>query len=240
MIAGITLIAAAVPLVGCGGQPERAATVGEPSAAASALASADSNGAGSPGSQLTVAQAEAALPEVSELPTGWSTDPDRTMTKDDGDSGEEAVEPARCEVVFKGLRANAKIKESARADADFAAGGIGPFLGVTIKSFPSDVDTATFAALTTGLSNCPKFTTTKGGERTNFTASALSFPKLGDATYAVRFKATTNGMTVAYDVAGIAVGHNLIQVGQVAVGGAVDAKVMETVARGVVERLGKV
>jgi hypothetical protein len=238
LLAGVVLMAGAAPLAGCT-ESERAVTVSAPSTAGSAPTSADSSGARAAGDVLTAAAAKAALPEVGELPTGWSTDPDQTVTKNKGDAGKETVQPQRCEVVFEGLRANAEIKESVRVAADFTAGGFGPFLGVTIKSFPEEFDTSTFADLTSGLSECPKFTTTKGKERTSFTASALSFPKLGDATYAVRFKATTDGITAGYDVVGIAIGHNLIQIGQVAVGGPADAKVMEAVARGVLERIGK-
>lgn len=238
VVAGGVVLATATGVAGCSSHPERAATIVEPSTAEAVRSSAAEAG-DSARSELTTAQVEAALPQVVDFPTGWSTDPDRTVTKDDDDSADETVEPARCEAVFKGLRDNAKIKESVRADADFTAGALGPFLGVTIKSFPNDFDTSTFTDLTSGLSKCPKFTMTKAGEKTSYTASALSFPKLGDATYAVRLTAASSEITAGFDVVGIAVGHNLVQVGQVGVGGSGDAKVMETVARKVIERLGK-
>jgi hypothetical protein len=234
------LLAVLAPASGCSVRPERAATVSVPadaSARSDQASTAPATG-GDAGRLLTAAEAKAVLPTISEMPTGWSTDPDRTVTKDGADTNEE-VEPAKCAPIFDGLKKNGKLTPAVRADADFAAGALGPFLGITVKSYAKTFPTSTIDDLTAGLTACPKFTITSKGEKTTYVASAMSFPNLGDATYAVRFKASNQTITAGFDVVGIVIGQNLVQIGQVAIGGSADAKVMETVARKTLARLAK-
>ena len=51
--------------------------------------------------------------------------------------------------------------------------------------------------LTNIVSQCPKFTSIdKGGARSEYTLAALSFPELGDQTFAAKLTVAAKGLTV--------------------------------------------
>ena len=60
------------------------------------------------------------------------------------------------------------------------------------------------------LSKCPSFTSTVNSEMTKFTVSALSFPNLGDQTFATRMTGGTQSITATLDVVIVGVGHNMV------------------------------
>jgi hypothetical protein len=192
------------------------------------------------GRLLTAEEARAALPTVADLPTGWSVDPEATVTSDgdEGDDSDTIYEPAACRDIFDSLDTDTFQDSATEENADFSAGALGPFLGVTIASYDEAFPEDTFSQLVGALAQCPEFTTTDtDGTTTDFSAQPLSFPNLGDETVALRLNATSEELSFGFDLVGVRVGNNVITLGQIAVGGAADASVLEDVARGTLERL---
>lgn len=202
------LAAALLVLSGCAEErSSRAQTVDPPSesSAATEPAPAESSAAepdDAAGEQLTQEQADAALLTVQDLPTGWTTDP--AAEEDDGP--DDITEPAECAQIFQALEDQQD--PVAQAEADFTAGGFGPFLSQSVSSF-DDSTTDALAAVTEALNACPTFTSIDAdGVRAEFTAAPLSFPNVGDSTVAVRLSASTEDFDLAFDVVAVSLGNN--------------------------------
>jgi hypothetical protein len=107
---------------------------------------------------------------VEDLPTGWSP----YTNSDDEDTGE-------------GCDAEPSLQPDVEAETTFSQGSFGPFLVESLGLYGDDraADDAVteFRAMT---ERCQSYTTTEDdGSTTTVTFSPLSFPKLGDDTYAV-------------------------------------------------------
>lgn len=148
---------------------------------------------------LTQEQVDAALLTVAELPTGYSPD-----ASNDGDDTTDTTEPAQCAQIFRGLEDSQAAVF--KGEANFTAGGFGPLLSQTIGTYESSTE-GVVGAFIEAVSTCAAFTSIDAeGVRTEFTASALSFPNVGDATAATRLNASTRGFDLVYVV--VSPGHN--------------------------------
>lgn len=159
------------------------------------------NGAGR---LLTQAEIEAALPTVQDMPTGWTRD--KENEEDDDSEDDEKVTPVRCEEIM----GEAEDDEDAVAEATraFKADDFGPFLTVEVSSYDAEVPDDALDEVADALSKCKKFTMVDAeGSKTKVVAESLSFPNLGDETFAVRMKMDTEFLPAALDLVMVRVGH---------------------------------
>lgn len=242
----VAALAVVGTLAGCSdAPPERAGTVEEPSGAADpAAGSTDETSEevelDAVGRELTDAQAKAALPAVSALPTGWSVDPENSLNDEsDGDST-ATIEPAECQAIMDDLGDESDDEPTGKASRTYTAGMLGPFMGVEISSYADEVPDDVFKKTLDALTACPELTSTEDGVATTFTTSSLSFPNLGEESAAIRMAATSDGMPVGLDMVFIRAGHTIVSVSTATVGaGAGSADAMEKVARATVANLEK-
>lgn len=240
---GLALIAA-LALAGCGGEdrPERAGTVEESSGGASESSQTSESSDSSEveidavGRTLDDQEAEAALPDISSLPTGWSID---TETSDDeDDESEGTVEPAKCEAILDGVSESWDKDPVGEAEKSYTAGQMGPFMEVSISSFDEEYPDDVFGKFLKAFESCPEFTSVEDGESTTFKVSGMSFPNLGEETVAIRMAAESDGIPIQADLVAIRAGHNVVSVSHSGLGGDGDsASVMEATARKVVQNL---
>ncbi len=245
----LAMAAAVVGLVaGCGeSPPERAGTVNENSGDADQQSAEEGEQTedvelDAVGREVTNEEAEAALPQVSSLPTGWSVDPENSLNDDEDDEGESeaTIEPAECKDIMGGLADDEKDEPTGEASRTYSAGMLGPFMGVEISSFADEVPDDSFSKVLDALSACPEFTSTEDGEATTFKTSSLSFPNLGEESAAIRMSATTEEMPVGLDFVFIRAGHNIVTISHATVGaGGGSGDALEKLARATVANLEK-
>lgn len=235
--------AAALALSGCGSDdpPERAGTVEESTSADSSTSeAADQETPSKPdvdldgiGRVLTDEEAEAALPAVSSLPTGWSVDDSDDGAEDDADDlpDDDEIEPAECKAIMEDMEDAWDEDPVGEADRDYMAGMLGPFMNVEINSFEEEVPEEAFGEVLTALETCKEFTSTEDGVATTFTVSPLSFPNYGEESAAVRLSAESEGTAIALDLVMVRAGHNALNFIHMSLGGAADsAEALEQLA----------
>jgi hypothetical protein len=128
---------------------------------------------------------------------------------------------------------------SAEAEASFE-GGLGVILEQGLESYENeDVPQQRFDDVIAVLNECPTFSDTDAsGEKTEFSVSSLSFPKLGDDTVALNIKVKTADFDGAINFAVVRLGRNVMSVAQ---GGlTADAAVLEQVTRKGLDKLAAV
>ena len=226
-IATTTVILVATAACGSGdsGSSDRARTIAAPSASAEPEAPE-----GDGDRTLTEAELTAALLTVADLPTGYTAVPasedDASETEAEGD----------CQRQFESLSA-AEGDEAASAKASFGGGGLGSVLEQGLESYEDEGTVEErFDNVVSVLSDCPTFSTIEeDGTTTDFTVTALSFPKLGDDTVALAITGTTPDFTIAINVAIVRLGRNVMSVIQ---GGlTADAAVLEQASRTGLDKL---
>lgn len=194
------VVAVMLGLVSCGGDADRALTVSEPTSSASPNGDVD----GSLGAPSTT-DAQAALLTLDDLPAGWTVDPE------DGGGGfglggsggtPDSPESSECARVARELNDEEPIAE---AEADFTAGGFGPYLTHSVSFF--DQDTAPMVErLATVLGDCPEALSKQYEDPSfDYRIQPLSFPELGDRTTAVRMVAMSGFTTATFDFVAVAV-----------------------------------
>ena len=236
--------AAALALSACGGDdpPERAGTVEESSNADSSSESSaepvedETSSAAeveldSVGRVLTEKEAEAALPAVSSLPTGWSVD-DSDDGADDADElpDDDDVEPAECRAILEDMDEQGDAEPVAEADRTYMAGMLGPFMAASISSFEEEIPEDIFGEVLKAFETCNEFTTTEDGVTTDFTVSPLSFPNYGEESAAVRMAAESQGVALTLDLVMVRAGHNALSFMHTSIGGGDSAEDLETLA----------
>lgn len=226
-----------VLVAGCSeDRPERAVTVGEKDELApdpdDPPASKDEP-PDAAGDKLSQAQVERALLGIKEMPSGWAvSQPDQ-----EEDDGQTVAEPRRCQELLDDLE-QSDMEAEAKAEVEFEQGGsFGTFFSMSVESFENDSD-ADLESIASTMTKCPKFTTVEDGEKTKFTVSALSFPNLGEQTFALHMVAETGGFTIPLDMVIVVVGHNAVTF---ATGGFVGMRgeELEQLARKGMQRLGR-
>lgn len=120
------------------------------------------------GQTVTRSDLQAALLETNDLPTGFSPNPDLLGGK-----------------VHKLCNATYSIADKGKAEVGFAKSNFGPFVVESLRLFP-DAE-RTLNASTRAATSCSKWTDSDGAR---YTIAALSFPRVGDQTLAVRLSAT--------------------------------------------------
>lgn len=187
------------------------------------------------GRLLTADEAEAALPTMQQMPKGWSRDPDNE--DDDDDEMGDDVEPERCQAVFDALETDDE-DPAVSAERAFEQDDFGPFVTVEVQSYDEELPDGRFGDVVDVLEDCPEWTSTDDeGTKTEFQASGLDFPNLGEESLALALEATSEGWPFTMDMVIIRAGHNLVTAMHMAIGGKSDAELLEQVARTTMENL---
>lgn len=158
----------------------------------------------------------AALLTLDDMPTGWTGTAPTVESRTPG-----GTYASFC-------AAELPARSIAAAAVDFEKSALGPLFSQTIVLYPDgDSAEAAFDDLLEAARNCPEMTDSAGNTNT---FSPLSFPAIGDETFAMR----SSGL-VELDIINIRVDDALITIMHGGLG-AVDSAQTETFARAAVER----
>ena len=137
------------------------------------------------GQKATAEQRKAALLTVEDMPTGWSIDED-----DDDDSGPFGEGCAPLTALEKKYP-----DEGDDAEIAFTQGELGPLFGEEVSSLDTADEVSTrIADLKEALGECPSFTYKDDrGATQRVTIAPVSFPTVGDESFAVRISVTFRG-----------------------------------------------
>lgn len=161
----------------------------------------------------------AALLTLDDMPTGWTGTAPTVELRTPG-----GTYPSFC-------AAELPARSIAAAAVDFEKSALGPLFSQTIVLYPDgDSAEAAFDDLLEAARNCPEMTDSAGNTNT---FSPLSFPAIGDETFAMR----SSGL-VELDIINIRVDDALITIMHGGLG-AVDSTQTETFARAAVARYGR-
>lgn len=182
MVTGFTVALA----IACGGGNERATTIEStvtPITAPDETATIDqtsSTATATPDDDEIAEGLSEALLTLEDMPTGWTVSPPDEDEEDDGDdicgiaSGQFAEDAA------------------ARETSDFQKSELGPLLNHTIDFFPDGDAKRVMAEFGDALGSCTEWTDIdEDGTETTWRLSPLSFPKIGDETFAFRMSTVT-------------------------------------------------
>lgn len=193
----------------CGGSDDtgedRARTIDAPATSAAAEPEGDGD------KTLTEAELKAALLTVQDLPTGYSVG----ESEEDEDSTVDAGSD-ECSEKYEALGEADEKDVSAEAEASFEGPSLGTILEQGLESYEDeDVPEQRFDDVLAVLNECPSFTDTdEAGEKTEFTVSSLSFPKMGDDTVALNIKVKTSEFQGVVNFVVVRLGRNVMSVAQ--------------------------
>ncbi len=229
-------IAVAGLLAGCGGGPDRARTIGESSTGTSSAGGSTSQRPEPPsaGDELTSAEAKKALLTVEDMPTGWSAAPPSSSSS----SSSDTIKPESCQKLFDEMDSQSGPGAKVSQEVSFTSGGaLGAQLTETVSSFDAGDQQDKVGKLADRLTTCPTFTSVDAdGSTTKLEMSGLSFPNLGDQTFAFRAAGTVQGIDVTLDGVFVATDHNVVSI---TVGGlrTIDGSELEQIARAGVRKV---
>jgi hypothetical protein len=147
---------------------------------------------------VTSESLRSALLTADDLPAGYVED-----TSQGGPTAPGTPDNPACAAALKGFKDSATVRRDApNADAKFTAGEAGPFLLQSVSWLPGTEATRGFAAFRAALAKCASWSVTgPDGTKSTFTLVPMTFPTLGDDSYALR---------VTIQLAGLSVGANLV------------------------------
>ena len=191
-----------------GGSDDRAATVDAPPAGTPAKPAEDSGR----GDALTEAELKPALLTVQDLPTGYTVG----ESSEDEDDSEASGASDGCSAKYKALGDADETDVSAEAEASFEGPSLGTVLEHGLESYEDeDVPEQRFKDVLSVLNDCPTFSETDDtGAKTDFTVSALSFPKKGDETVALNIKVKTADFDGVLNFVVVRIGRNVMSIAQ--------------------------
>lgn len=228
----VTMTALALALGACGGDDDDglAQTVTTTSTT-STTPSAPAERAGDEPSTTTTAapgprDPQAILLKLEELPTGWTTSP--PDEEDDGTSDMDCFAEA----------AGEDFDDQADAEVAFQQSDFGPFIGASVTVEESgDAAQERVDLFATGMQACDGYTETdEDGNETTWTVSPLSFPDLGDGTFAARMGTTTFMGPMNVDIVVTRVDEVIVFTAHMSIGAA-DSELTERVQRLQVDRV---
>lgn len=156
------------------------------------------------------------LISLSDMPTGWTGEAPTFEERTPG-----GTYTAYC---VDGLPS----RSIARASVNFERSAFGPLVSQTIVLYPDRASASdAFADLVDAASGCPEFVDQSGNR---FTLNPLSFPNLGDETFALR-----SGGTLEIDSIKILIDNVIIDITNGGLG-AVDSALTEEIARLAVDK----
>ncbi len=161
--------------------------------------------------------------QLSDLPTGWSAAP---AEEDDDESFCDGRDPFN------------EIEPQDEAESTFQQSELGPFVVSAASRYSDDAEAAEVLDLLADVAEaCQSFSVTEDdGSETEYTITPLSFPELGDDTFAFRMSATTVLGPITLDLAAVQEGPIVVSVGNGGLGSA-DGELTEALMRTMVDRL---
>lgn len=202
LLVALALTTACVPSID-GGADE-----GSSSSSSTSDSSAPSKG----GQPLTEKQAEAALPDGSEIPGEITVDPEEPQDEDPDASSDPDV----CrDIQLDGEEGEILDEETTvRAQRNYA-GHEGGVVSVQVTSHASPVPGALFDDAGAAQSECAEFAKTDHGVTTTWKIVPANLEPMGDRTYVVGLRMLDGDSTFAgglVRLAGVSIGHNLVYI----------------------------
>jgi hypothetical protein len=164
--------------------------------------------------------------QLDDMPAGWSVTPPES----DDDTDDELCE---------GQDPFNEIEPQDEAESGFQQSELGPFVSSAASQY-ADEDQAgeMMDQLAEATNACQSFTQTdEDGTETEFTISALSFPDLGDETFAFRLAATTMLGPLTMDFAVVREGSTGLLIANGGLGAAPDSELTESLLQTMLDRL---
>lgn len=163
--------------------------------------------------------------QLTDLPTGWSVSPPDDDEEDD-DTFCEDMDPFN------------EIPPQEEAESSFQQSDFGPFAASGASRYADDDEASSVMDLLTEMANkCQTFTETdEDGTETSYTITPLSFPNLGDDTFAFRMAGATPFGPINIDIASVRQGEIVISLVNGGLG-QVDSALTETLTRKMHDRL---
>lgn len=167
---------------------------------------------------------EQVVVQLSDMPTGWAVSPPEEEESDD----------AFCD----GLDPFNEVTPQDEAESTFQQSDFGPFVASGASLYKDDDEAAGVMDRLTDMANtCQSFTQPEDdGTETEYTISALSFPDLGDDTFAFRMAGTTAFGPLNLDVVAVRDGALVLAVINGGLGAA-DSELTESLMQTMAERV---
>ncbi len=218
MALAITASVALVPTA-CGddeGPSERADTIEESSTTTAASSGDSGDGTDAPegaDAPAVVAEQEAKLLEVADLPTGWSAEPDDGDEDDaadeDGTDDDDSDMAEDCGI-DGGLLPD-DIEPLAQVERQFAKGMVGPFVFAGIARYAEGEAETALDRFDDMVQQCRQFSSTdEDGIETSGTMQPVSFPSFGDQSFAARMTIESEGMAGQGELVAVRQGDELL------------------------------
>ena len=218
----IVLASAVLLLAGCGGDDDddQAQTIETTTTTADPEEeTTTTSGASSDLSDVVV--------QLEDLPTGWSVSP----PEDD----DEATDDEFCEDhdPFN------EVEAQDEAESSFQESDFGPFVASAASQFTDDDEASTIIdAFADAANECQSWTDTdEDGTVTEYTTTPLSFPDLGDETFAFRLSAASPIGPFAADIAVVRQGEFTLSIVNAGLGAGPDSALTESLAQTMLDRL---
>lgn len=232
----VTLVVA-LSTGGCGNAGARDSGNEGAQVAAASSTPAPQQPAGGTGDQKILAEAQlrSALLTVADLPSGYRVDP--SPSTDDGSTAGDSPE---CSKKFAVISSGTTSGSTADARVYFKGRQVATVLQEKLMSYKDAKSLSDqFNNIADLTSQCPRFSLVdKQGVTSDYTISALPFPKLGDETRALAISVETPQFRGAADVAVIRLGRTLMVLSQ---GGVTsDVRTLEQASRNGMTKLAAV
>lgn len=161
--------------------------------------------------------------QLSDMPTGWSVSP---PDEDSDDAFCEERDPFN------------EVEPQEEAEAAFQQSEFGPFVASGASLYADDDEASQVMGLLTDMADaCQSFTQTEDdGTETEYTIGALSFPDLGDDTFAFRMSGTTPFGPLNLDVVAVREGSIVVAIINGGLGAA-DSELTESLIRTMADRV---
>ena len=170
----------------------------------------------------TTDQLRVALLTLDDMPTGWTT-----MTGSDDNSTTDIC----------GVPDSSNVQQ-VKVSADFQKSQLGPFLTDTIGAFKHG-GAQTWMDAFKRRASCTQFTDTDSqGTPTTYQLAPLSFPKMGDDTFAFRLTTDAGIATIEADLVYIRWGDYIVQIGNASIS-SVDSDLTSSIAQKALDKLTK-
>lgn len=243
--------AIALPLGGCALPDLISSDDSSSSAPTSGGSSAGSQGDGEdlgtldgPGRAMDADELRAALPSAGDIGEDWADDAAKTISEVKA----AQVTPATCAPLLQKGPGWDDVRQSERArvqtnvqheDNPPPPGTERHHMAVWIYSFDDPYPTRLFDEAGGVIADCPSFSVRQEdtGNTSEYEASALSFPQLGDRTLALQLTIQQTFESMTLDFVVIKVGHNTVTVANGTYNGTPDRDATERAARAAVAGL---
>lgn len=166
--------------------------------------------------QLSQEQVDAAMPTDDQLPQGFSVDPEGMAEDTSGNDPESTAYPATClDVRLAGTTGKELKTHLVTRQKKSFIGDNGGSLTVTVSTHDEQVPGKLFDDAGAAQSQCGTFQLIDSSGTSSWKLAQVTFPQLGERTYATRVESTTEGDIFkggVIQLAGVSVGNNLVYV----------------------------